>query len=288
MPMAAQDRTSPQIRKPWVVAKLQPFPAVAAKLTRMVAADDADFRGVAELIRVDTAFSTEVLRLANSPLLGCRRQILSILHALAILGLERIKSLVMMVALRNFLGAALRVPILQRCWRHSLACAFLCQEIGAACWLDKDECYTAGLMHDLGRLALLATFPSDYANLLQSADESGCDLLEAERDFLEIDHCAVGCWLITEWDLPEDFLAVVGTHHAEPPAGSFDVAAVVRAACRMADVMGFQVAGPPPAIALAEIEEGLPEAARTRLGSSDEILAKLVDSINAVECSLLC
>jgi HD-like signal output (HDOD) protein len=285
--MITTDPAPAQERKPWVVARLQPFPPVAARLARMVATDDVVFRSVADLIRVDTAFATEVLRLANSPLLGGRQRILSILHAVAILGLERIKSLVMMVALRNFVAGALQVPSLLRCWRHSLACASLCQEIGAACWLDKDQCYTAGLMHDLGRLALLATFPSDYADLLESADESGRDLLEAERDLFEIDHCAIGCWLITEWHLPEDFMAVVGTHHAELAGGKFDVAATVRAACRMADVMGFQVAGPPPPFTLDEIRSGLPESARRRLSAPDEMLTELADNINVVECSLL-
>lgn len=276
-----------QTHKPWAVARLRPFPPVAAKLLRVVSTDDVVFHKVAELIRADAVFSGEVLRLANSPLLGCRREVVSILHAMALLGLERLKSLVMMVALRNHMAGTLQDPILLRCWRHSLACALLCQDLGAACWLDKDQCYTAGLMHDLGRLALLATFPGDYADLLQSVDQSGGDLLAAERERFEIDHCAVGCWLITEWDLPEDFLAVVGTHHAELCAGKFDVAAAARAACRMADVLGFQVAGPPPSITLGEIAEGLPGPARARWEEPDAALVELAGKINAVECSLL-
>ena len=85
---------------------------------RMVSTDEVVFRRVAELIRVDPAFSAEVLRVANSPLLGCRQEVRGILNALAILGLDRLKGLVMTVALRNFLSAALDVPVLLRCWRH--------------------------------------------------------------------------------------------------------------------------------------------------------------------------
>jgi len=189
--------------------------------------------------------------------------------------------------LRNHLGENLHVPRLRRCWRHSLACAFISQDIGARCWLGKDESYTAGLIHDLGRLALLATFPDAYAALLESADETGRDVLEAERERFEIDHCAVGCWLITEWDLPEDFLAVMGTHHSDPPEGRFDVAATVRAACRIADVVGFQVAGGPPPYTLEEISAELPEPARARWQNPDGALVELAGNINAVECSLL-
>ncbi|MGC9971102.1 MAG: HDOD domain-containing protein [Bryobacteraceae bacterium] len=285
--MTTQDPLLAQTHKPWAVARLRPFPPVAAKLLRVVAIDNVVFHQVAELIRVDAVFSAEVLRLANSPLLGCRREVVSILHAMALLGLERLKSLVLMVALRNHMAGALQDPSLLRCWRHSLASAFLCQDLGAACWLDKDQCYTAGLMHDVGRLALLASFPGDYSELLRSVDASGSDLLEAERARFEIDHCAVGCWLITEWDLPEDFLPVVGTHHAELCGGKFDVAAATRVACRMADVLGFQAAGPPPSITLAGIADRLPEPARARWEEPDAALVELAGNINAVECSLL-
>jgi putative nucleotidyltransferase with HDIG domain len=285
--MTTQDAMPEQPPKPWAVAKLQPFPPVAARLMGMVATDDVVFQKVAEMIRADTVFSAEVLRLANSPLLGCRRTVLSILHAIAILGIERLKSLVMMVALRNHVGGVLQEPILKRCWRHSLACAFLCQEIGSAGWLDRDQCYTAGLLHDVGRLALLAAFPGEYRGLLEAADETGGDLLEAERELFEIDHCAVGCWLITEWGLPEDFLAVVGTHHAETRSGKFDVAATVRAACHMANILGFQVAGPADSTGLEEIMPELPEPLRRRWEQPDAAMIELAHNINAVECSFL-
>lgn len=253
---------------------------------RMVATDDVAFRGVAELIRADTTFSAEVLRLANSPLLGCRRKILSILHAVAILGLERVKSLVMMVALRNFLSASMHIPSLMRCWRHSLAVAFLTEDIGLACWLDRDQCYTAGLIHDLGRMALLATYPAEYAETLESIDRSGGDPLEAERQRFEIDHCAIGSWLISEWNLPEDFLAIVGTHHADPRVDACDIPNAVRLACRMADALGFQAVGNPSA-SLDDVIRQAPPSVADRLKPEDEMILDLADRINAVECSLM-
>lgn len=276
-----------EIGRPKVMARLRPFPPVAATLMRMVSTDDADFSGMARLIRVDTTFSAEVLRLANSPLLGCRRKILSILHAMAILGTERLKGLVMVVAMRDFLSGALHVPSAQRCWRHSLAAAFLAQDIGAACWLDKDQCYTAGLMHDLGRLALIATFPSQYADLIEHVEQTGEDLLAAERRRFEVDHAALGCWLVSDWELPEDFLDIVGTHHTELRGGRFDIVQTVRAACRLADALGFHVVATTQAGSVEDILEELPEQVREKLGASDELLVELASKINAVECSLI-
>jgi putative nucleotidyltransferase with HDIG domain len=285
--MATQEAALAQTGRPWVVARLRPFPPVAARLARMVSTEDADFGGMADLIRVDTTFSAEVLRLANSPLVGCRRKILNILHAVAILGMERLKSLVMMVALRKFLGGTLHKPSLLRCWRHSLAVAFLAQDIGAACWLNRDQCYTAGLMHDLGRLALLATYPAEYAEVLEKAEAAGCDLMAAERRRFEIDHCAIGCWLVSDWELPDDFLDIVGTHHADVRGERFDIVQTIRASCRLAEALGFQVIASPQPGDVAEILETLPEEARAKLGTPDDLLVELAAKINAVECSLI-
>ncbi len=284
--MSVIAQTAVRGEKPWVLKKLQPLPSVAARLMTLVSTDDVVFRRVADMIRVDPAFSAEVLKLSNSSLLGCRQTVHSILHAVAILGLERLKSLVMMVTLRNFLSSALQLPSALRCWRHSLACAFLAEDIAAACWLDKDQCYTAGLMHDIGRLALLANYPEDYMRMLEVADVSGCDVLECERNMFEIDHCEVGRWLMMDWKFPPLFLEITGRHHAEPAADRFDVATVIYLSCRLANMLGFQVAGPAEPMNLDEIRARLPEARRGKLKAEEELLLSVAGKINALECGL--
>lgn len=274
--------------RPAVLKRLQPLPPVAARLMRLVSTDDIVFKKVAELIRADTTFSAEVLKLANSPLLGCRRRVYSILHAVAILGLDRLKSLVMMVALRNFLSSALQVPILLRCWRHSLAAAFLCEQLGEITWLDKDQCYTAGFLHDIGRLALLASYPEDYARLLQVVDQSDCDIRECERTMFEADHCEIGRCLALEWEFPAELCEIVGCHHDHAPMQEhFDLVSAVSLACRLADMLGFQVAGTAPLVRMSEIDSSLPESARHKLGSEEQLLVAIAGKINALECSLL-
>jgi putative nucleotidyltransferase with HDIG domain len=275
-----------QLEKPRVVARLHPVPGVAVRLMSLVSSDDVVFRRVAELIRCDPAFSAEVLKLANSPLLGCRQNVYSILHGVALLGLERLKSLVMMVALRNFLSSALQVPVLLRCWRHSLACALLSEDLGAASWMNKDQCYTAGLLHDIGRLSLLATFPEEYAGILERVDETDGNLLEWERESFDADHCEVGMWVVREWGLPPEFQEIAGRHHANRSARRFDIVEAVRLACRLADTLGFQVAGTAPLAPLDNVLIGLPEEARKKLGAEDHMFNRLVERINALECSL--
>lgn len=273
-----------------IVKNLHPLPVIAVRLMRLVSTDEVVFRRAADLIRCDVAFSAEVLRVANSPLLGCRQEIRSILHAMAILGLDRIKGLVMTVALRNFLTNALTNPVLVRCWRHSLATALICEELAVASWLDRDKYYTAGLLHDLGRLALLATYPDDYARLLEDADaaESGdIDIIESERERFDADHGEVGAWLAEDWGFPAEYAQIAAHHHDTPALGRFDVVAGVHLGCVLADMLGFQVAGPVPLLSLEELKPQFPGCCWDRVKPEHELLLTIAGKINALECSLL-
>jgi putative nucleotidyltransferase with HDIG domain len=262
---------------------------VAVRLMRMVSTDDVVFRRVSELIRVDSAFSAEVLRVANSPLLGCRQEVRGILNALAILGLERLKGLVMTVALRNFLSSTLEVPVQLRCWRHSLACALLAELVAEACWVDKDACYTAGLLHDMGRLSLLETYPGEYAGLLETVDEAQGDalsLMEYEREMFDADHCQIGRWLAEDWGLPTDLKEIIGCHHEPPAHGRLDQHTIIHVSCRLADMLGFQAAGPARLDSQDDLRREFPQCGWDRLKSDRELLLAVAGKINALECSL--
>lgn len=276
-------------QRPWVLKSLHPLPVVAVRLMRMVSTDDVVFRRVSELIRVDSAFSAEVLRLANSPLLGCRQEVRGILNALAILGLDRLKGLVMTVALRNFLSSTLEIPVLQRCWRHSLACAMLSEQLAEACWLDKDPCYTNGLLHDMGRLSLLETYPSEYSGLLETVDDDQGDaanLMDYEREMFDADHCQIGQWLAEDWSLPKELQDIVGRHHEPPEPGKLDHHAIVHVSCRIADMLGFQAAGPAPLDSLDSLKQEFPQCGWDRLKPDHDLLLAVAGKINALECSL--
>jgi putative nucleotidyltransferase with HDIG domain len=276
---------APAVKKP--TRNLQPLPPIAARLMQMVSTDSVVFRQVAELIRADTAFSAEVLTLANSPLMGCRQEIGSVLHGVAILGLERVRGIVMTVALRDFLSDGLQQPVLLRCWRHSIACALLCEQIASAAWMDKDKAYTAGLLHDAGRLGLLMAYPEDYARVLELADSSGRDTRVCERGYFGVDHCEAGRDLAREWQLPAEFEEFALRHHDPPQAAGFGNLELVQVACRLTDLLGFQVAGPAPLTSLDEIRYRLPECARGEMKSEHALMMSIAAKINSLECTLI-
>lgn len=281
---------APSLEKATVLTRLkwlEPFRPVVVELVRVVSEDEVKFHEIAQLIRSDAAVSAEVLRIANSPLLGSWGRVNSVLHAVVMLGLERLKGLVLTLALRNSLSRALEVPALLRCWRHNLACGVLSEHLAGMYFLPKDPCFTAGLLHDVGRLALLGSFPSEYVEALKLADHYNLDMLECERGVFGLDHCEAGEWLVEKWGFPEEFRQITGRHHEEPSAGRLDKLALVGISCRMADALGFMAAGSVPQDGFSRLAARLPVPGWHRVLSETELSVAIADKINALECGLL-
>lgn len=251
----------------WALRELPPFPAIATKLLRLFASEDTEVRDVVGLIRADPAFSSELLRVANSPIYGLRSQVSSLHHAVVILGFDRLRSFAMTISMRNFLRTAMRIDVLRRVWRHSLACALVAEDVASLYWKNndrtvRDRAYTAGLLHDLGRLALLVKYPQEYANLLAVVSENPFDMLETEHDLFDIDHCEAGGWLARSWTFPSEIADVAVGHHEPIDKSQNDILNLVRTAVLLTDWLGFDVTPMLPVRTVMEIETMLPESVR--------------------------
>jgi putative nucleotidyltransferase with HDIG domain len=244
----------------------------------------SNLRQVQEVLSTDAAFSVEVLRLANSPLLGARREIVSILQAVAILGFDRIKALTNTLALRMFLSGK-PSGVLQMCWRHNLAVAVVSERLATYVDMNSDACYTAGLLHDVGRLALLCASPARYEEILARPNASDPDLLQSETAAFGVDHCEAGALLLRQWGFPAELCDVALWHHRKPERDATGLLPIVYAASGMADVFGFQLG---PGVAnLAAVADVLPAPLwRSVLADFDRIADYTAFRLNALECSL--
>jgi HD-like signal output (HDOD) protein len=264
------------------LVEIPPFPATAVKLLRVISSEASRLKEISDLISTDPALSGEVLRAVNSPFFGVRTQVTSILQATFLLGLERIKGLVVTIGMRGYLGDSLKVPALRSCGRHSLACAVIAEDLAKGNSREKDIAYTAGIMHDIGRLGLAVAYPEQYAGLLKEADETPRDVLASERDLFGVDHCEAGRSLVLRWNLPEDFAAVASRHHESATGGAFDLVAIVRVGCMMADALGFNVARPLHPRNYKELLGDLPK--RNQISAdATELTFRIAEKINWVE-----
>jgi putative nucleotidyltransferase with HDIG domain len=275
------------IERPWALSTPPPFPAVAMKVLELLGQEDVDVRQVVRWLQADAVFSGEMLRVANSALYGTSGQIRSVHHATITLGLDFVKALAVTVGLRAYVKSAMKAPVLRRCWSHSLACGMFSQELATACFMKGDEAYTAGLLHDIGRLGLLAAYPLEYANVLNVAVEYSFDVLHCERELFDIDHCEAGAWLAEQWKLPPELGVIAAHHHDDPvaidPGKKPDLLAIVRLGCRLADALDFSVVKTREPGDLAQILGYLPEAARLRFPKDIEALkTRVADRIQAL------
>ena len=278
-----------QTERPWALSTPPPFPAIAMKVLELLGHEDTvDVREVVRWLQADPVFSGEMLRVANSALYGLRTEIRSVHQATINLGLDFVKAVAITVGLRAYVQSAVKAPVLRRCWTHSMACGILSQEIATACFMKGDEAYTAGLLHDIGHMGLLAAYPLEYANVLAVAGDYSFDVLHCEKELFDIDHCEAGAWMAEQWKLPAMLANIAAHHHDGLPAVTtkqkLDLLTIVELACRMADSLGFgAIQTIRDAWPAEKVVSYLPDAAKQRFPKDLEALkARVNDRIQAL------
>jgi len=219
------------------LCNLPPLNAIANKVLALSGDPKISLKEIGSAMQADPAFSADVLFLANSSLFGFPSRIHELRHALALLGLERVKALAVTVAMRGFLGRG--GPLVNQCWRHSAACAVVCEHLAPMFHHSPNRGFTAGIIHDVGRLALLKTYSTEYGGVLSRQYADVSDALRAERAALNVDHAVAGAWLVKTWSYPGTFIEICQLHHALPERTDSSLVALTKVACRVADALGY-------------------------------------------------
>ena len=275
---AAAEETDFQAEIATMPAKLCSLPPLNSIATRVISLSDdpeTDLKRLASVVEGDPAFAAEVLFLANSPLFGFPSKLQVLHHAMAILGLDRIKSLAMTVAMRAFVGNG--DPMIPQCWRHSVACAVIAETLSKIFGVHGDQAYSAALMHDIGRLGLLKSYPQQMHSVLGTVHADVCDVLAAERTAAQVDHQAAGAWLIQNWALPQPFLEICRHHHDPLNEDDPDLLKLVKVSCLMADAIGYSAVSCRAAGSYQDLRPAIPGV---RNGSipAEEDLRELVEA----------
>jgi diguanylate cyclase (GGDEF)-like protein/putative nucleotidyltransferase with HDIG domain len=218
-----------------IVEKLQTLPSLpqaASRLMQEVLKPDASMREVAHIIESDQGLVSRVLRLVNSPYYGVRNEITTTEHAVTMLGLKAIESLVLSLTVFDVLSPSKKHALdLVRHWQHSLAVAAASKYVAAKTgYKVPDEAYTAGLLHDVGRAILDICAPEELRQVLAALPRSGVLAVDIEREILGTDHTGVGELALRRWNIPAHVARGVGLHHTENLKGFDDKSAAALAA----------------------------------------------------------
>jgi len=272
------ERASRQLENmPWANLRLPPFPQIAMRVLQLVNKENIQLYQLSEVISADQAFASEVLTVANSLLYSPRYPANNILQAISILGANALQGMCITVGVRAYLGKTMSLPAMKEFWRHNLACAIIAEHLAELSHMDKDNAYTAGILHDIGRSALAVIRPKEYANLLSTHRGTADSILEGERALFGWDHCEVGLRLISGWKLPKDLEVIVAHHHdAAQKDAVWNLCELTRISCRMADATGFLAFAGCEVLPYDDLLAQLPAQTRERFFSSAELLAREV------------
>lgn len=199
---------------------LPPIPRIAQRILSLKINSDEGERALLELIEKDPPILSKVVGLANSPLFGTARKILSLHDAAAILGSRRVKMVALSFAMMSSMTRrpAGRLDI-QGLWQHSLSVAMtmdtLARLMPPGLRPSDEEIYLAGLLHDIGFLVLDYIDPQlSNAFHARLAAPPRRTVEEVEAEMLETSHGELGAELGRHWNLPESIVAVLHYHHS--------------------------------------------------------------------------
>jgi putative nucleotidyltransferase with HDIG domain len=234
-PVATAATTTKQIIDPAEIVRhlhnLPPLSSVVVDLLKSIDQEDIDIHTLASKVSHDQALTAKTLRFANSPFFGSQLKITTIQQAISLMGVQTIRHLITATALASHFPES-KCPGFDShaFWRHAIATAVCCRVLAMHLHLNQDYAFTAGLLHDIGRLVLVSRFPNEYAVAIAYRSSNDCNLLDAEQSTLGTDHVAAGVALAIHWNFSEIIQKAIAGHHTPETFGKASIASIVHVA----------------------------------------------------------
>ena len=214
--MISKENVYAQIKKS---GNLPTLPEILLKLLEACDNEATPLSAIASIISKDPALSFRVLQLVNSSFYGLRRTFTGVEQAVVYLGANSIKNIAVTTCIHQVFERKRFKTIkhfkISTFWWHSLMCATLARRIAKKThYGNLDEAYLSGLLHDIGRLILVSTFPKEHESFLLDTEDVQNELW-AEKQLIGITHCEAGAWLVHNWKL-NSLLADAIRYHHEP------------------------------------------------------------------------
>jgi len=196
---------------------LPPLPAVALRVLQVAQNPRSSASDLALVISSDPGLSARILRIVNSVAYRRSREITSVQEGLVVLGFIQARNIAISSAITSAYSRRATDSFfsIESFWRHAIAVAFKASELATSMRrIDSPTAFTAGIVHDMGRLAMFHASPDEMNRAVELVTTGGVSLEEAEAQILECDHSAVGGELAERWKLPRDVIDAIARHHS--------------------------------------------------------------------------
>ncbi|MCA8987648.1 MAG: HDOD domain-containing protein [Planctomycetaceae bacterium] len=199
------------------LAHLPAMPETYQKICDIVRSDQAGVKDAIKVINNDSSMAVHILKLVNSSYFGLARHISDIGQAVALLGFETLKSLVLTVGIfRENRDGTNDLFNHAELTDHSIACGQLARHIAMQITDEREVCddaFTAGLLHDIGKLVMATGMPEEYGQAVLLSQKDRIPLFEAEQRCYGYNHADVSGYLLGIWNLPDSITNAVAYHH---------------------------------------------------------------------------
>ena len=211
-------------------------PETYVRLRELVASPYAHIDDISAIVEEDPGLSTKLLHIVNSAQFGIGRQIVAPSEAVQIAGIEIIKALILSAQVFGFYERhSFNRGAFKHLWAHSVNTAIAARKLAILEGLPSEaveECFFAGLLHDIGKLILAANAEREYEVAMELASKASLPLEQAEMGLFSSTHAHVGAYLLALWGVPDSVITAVELHHSldSNRISGFDIAVAVHVA----------------------------------------------------------
>jgi len=212
------------------IGEMPPLPDVVAKVIRMTKDPDVSASQLNKVISMDQALTANILKLCNSAYYGLPRVISSVTQAVMYLGFHTVRNLVMTCTMQDMYGGRMSGYGYPEggLWKHSVGVAIasqiLCKKVRPGL---NDTAFTAGLLHDLGKMVLNRHVGERFQEIAGVMEEKNLGMHEGELEVLGFDHALIGAKIADQWNFPPELVQAIGFHHYPEKAKGRPLLAVI-------------------------------------------------------------
>ncbi len=198
------------------IEKIPTLPEVSNEVLAALNEEDVRIEKVTRLIESDPALATQLLKVANSPFSGTISTVSSVSHAIVILGLGEVKSLLLVFAVQKFFArSAGEQTYRKRLWKHSIISSHIARFLARHFHCESDDTlFLSALIHDVGKIVADQYFHEEFRRIIDYVETNHSTFSKAEKEILGATHYQIGAKLLQQWSFPRQVIMQVFHHHA--------------------------------------------------------------------------
>ena len=199
------------------IEDLPTLPTILFEVNTLLEDINTSAKVLSDTIGKDQAMVVKILKLVNSAFYGFRSRVSDISNAVVLLGFNTVRNAIISVSIiKAFSGKNdLKGFDINEFWKHSIAVAVTSKRLAEKCRVEApDNCFVAGLLHDIGKLVLSQYFQDLFTRVWATAQKENLTFYEAEKQEISVKHPMIGSFLAKRWQFPDYLVDAVKCHHA--------------------------------------------------------------------------